>query len=114
MYNELTKTKNLPCWHELSTRKKQLLEHFKELGRPYSVKTIDGEPVVYRLEKNFDVEISQGKRSPFYVYIWSLGESGRPLEIVRRQEVQSRDIPSAAGEIDRFVEKYLSEVANAV
>jgi hypothetical protein len=114
MYNNLTKTKNLPCWQELSTRKKQLLEHFKELGRPYSVKTIDGEPVVYRLEKNFDVEISQGKRSPFYVYIWSLGESGRPLEIVRHQEVQSRDILAAAAEIDRFVEDYMVEVADAV
>ena len=98
----------------LTPRKGQLLEYFSRQRRPYSVKTIDGEPVVYRLEKNFDVEISQSKRSPFYVYIWSLGESGRPLEIVRRQEVQSRDIPAAAAEIDRLVAKYLSEVANAV
>ena len=98
----------------LTPSKEQLLEQFRRQRHPYSAKTIDGEPVVYRLEKNFDVEISQGKRSPFYVYIWSLGESGRPLEIVRRQEVQSRDIPAAAAEIDRFVEDYMVEVADAV
>ena len=110
MYNELTKTKNLPCWQELSTRKKQLLKCFKELGRPYSVKTIDGEPVVYRLEETFDVEISQSKQSPFRVFIW-----GRhPMEIVRCRDVQSRDIPAAAAEIDRFVEDYMVEVADAV
>ena len=108
MYSNLTKTKNLPCWQELSTRKKQLLKCFKELGRPYSVKIIDGEPVVYRLEETFDVEISQSKRSPFHVYIWSLGRT------VRCCDVQSRDIPVAADEIDRFVEDYMVEVADAV
>ena len=123
MYNELTnltnkvketKTKNLPCWQELSTRKKHLLVHFENLGSPYTVNVIDGEPVIYRREKRFDVEISQSKQSPFHVYIWSLGESGLPQEIVRCYEVQSHDTLAAADEIDNFVEDYMSEVADGV
>ena len=120
MNNNLTNKTATPAasrqkdWCDLSTRKKKLLEHFRAENRPYSVNVIDGEPVVYRRENRFDVEISQGRKSPFYVYLWSLSESGHPQEIVRLQDVQSRDIPAAACEIDRFVEKYMSEVANAV
>ena len=98
----------------LSVRKKRLLDWFQAQNRPYGATIIDGEPVVYRREDSFDVEISQGRHSPFRIYIWSLGESGYPQGIVRRQEVQSRNIPAAAHEIDRFVENYMSEVANAV
>ena len=94
----------------LTPRKEQLLEHFRRQRHPYSVKIIDGEPVVYRLEATFDVEISQSKQSPFRVFIW-----GRhPMEIVRCWDIQSRDIPAAAAEIDRFVEDYMVEVADAV
>ena len=46
----------------LTPRKEQLLEHFRRQRHPYSVKIIDGEPVVYRLEATFDVEISQSKQ----------------------------------------------------
>lgn len=95
-------------------RKKRLFDWFRAQNRQYGANIIDGESVVYRREERFDVEISQGRNSPFSVYIWSLSENGVHQQIVRQYTVQSRDIPSAAQEIDLLVEKYMAEVADEV
>lgn len=100
-------------WLDLSTRNKRLLACFEAQGLPYGADHIDGEPVVYRREKAFDVEISQGRNSPFIVYIWSLSDTGYPQQIVRKYSVPSRNIAAAAQEIDRLVEDYMREACGA-
>ena len=95
-------------------RKKRLFDFFRAQNRPYGADIIDGESVVYRREERFDVEISQGRNHPFSVYIWSLNENGVHQQIVRQYTVQSRDIPSAAQEIDLLVKKYMSEECDEV
>lgn len=100
-------------WLDLSTRNMRLLAYFEAQGLPYGADHIDGEPVVYRRGKAFDVEISQGRNSPFIVYIWSLGDTGYPQQIVRKHSVSSRDITAAAQEIDRLVEDYMEEACGA-
>ena len=94
----------------LCTRKRRLLDYFEQQGLPYTVTTIDREPVVYRKLKNHDIEISGGSyQRPFYVYVWELTSDGRPTHTVAAYTVLSGDIPSAAKEIDSIAEKYEEE-----
>lgn len=47
-------------------------EVLKYLGAPYSITTIDGEPVIYRSFKGFDFEVSgiNGRSKNYTLYVW--------------------------------------------
>lgn len=99
----------------LCARKQRLLDYFERIGEPYTVATIDREPVVYRKLENYDLEISGGSyQRPFRVYVWALQNKKRPVFTVADYTVQSGDIPSAAAEISAVVKKYEGAAAYAL
>ena len=90
----------------IAKNQKELLDF---LGPQYSIKTIDGEPCIYRkINSHYDIEISgtRAKSSPLAVFIWDISHGTNFSAQIVEKVFDIPDKDTLLQVLNSFLEKY--------
>jgi hypothetical protein len=90
----------------ITKNQKELLDF---LGPQYSIKTIDGEPCIYRkINSHYDIEISgtRAKSSPLAVFIWDISHGTNFSAQIVEKVFDIPDKDTLLQVLNSFLEKY--------